>query len=65
MAEIIKAWLIIYVGALVVLAALSWFGSLGALELLAALDRRMLANQRKRIDALALAAQKNGPGLTA
>ncbi|MCX6956189.1 MAG: hypothetical protein NTV51_28990 [Verrucomicrobia bacterium] len=65
MTEVIKAWLIMYVGALVVLAALAWFGSLGALELLAALDRRMLANQRKRIDALVLAAPENGPGPTA
>jgi hypothetical protein len=52
--EVITLLVAVNIAALLVLGVLSYFGSRLALDALAALDRRMMASQKKRTDQLAV-----------
>lgn len=60
-AEVVSSWLVVNIGALVVLVVLSVVGSILALDGLAAWDKWMMAAQEKRLQRKAAQAAATAP----
>ncbi len=61
MGPVLVLWLAVNIGALALLAVMSYLSSRWILDGLEALDRHWLAEQKLRTDALTRAQQKAGP----